>query len=127
MHERLADVIAVKGMQFFGYHGVYEEEQRLGQRFVVNVWLYLDLKRAGMTRNVDDTVDYGLAYQVVRRIVEGEPIPLIESLAEEISTQLLGAFARLLGVEVEVEKPGAPMAGVFDTVSVRIQRWRRES
>lgn len=118
------DTICVRGMRFYGYHGVFPEEQKLGQRFVVNLEMNLDLRRVGETGSLEDTVNYGDAYQHIQGVVEGEPVALIETVAEKIANKLLEIYSRLESVVVEVEKPGAPIPGVFDTVSVRIERRR---
>lgn len=118
------DSIFVRGMRFFGYHGVFPEEQKLGQRFVVNLEMNLDLRGAGQTDKLEDTVNYGEVYQYVQEVVEGQPAALIETVAEKIADKLLGTYLVLESVVVEVEKPGAPIAGIFDTVSVRIERKR---
>ncbi|WAH35847.1 dihydroneopterin aldolase [Alicyclobacillus dauci] len=118
------DEIVLTGMQFFGYHGVMPEENVTGGRFVVNARLECDLREAGETDDVSTTVDYGQVYEVVKEVVEGEPKKLIEAVAESIATRLLNKFARVQTVNVEVEKPGAPIPGVFGQVSVKIRRSR---
>lgn len=116
------DKITLRGMRFFAYHGVFPEEQKLGQRFVVHLEMYLDLHLAGQSGRLEDTVNYGEVYQMVQQVVEGEPVALIETVAENIANKLLAAYPVLDSAVVEIEKPGAPVAGVFDTVSVRIER-----
>ncbi|MFB5190321.1 dihydroneopterin aldolase [Alicyclobacillus fastidiosus] len=118
------DEIVLKGMPFFGYHGVLPEENAIGQRFVVNVWLACELSEAGRTDDVSKTVDYARVYAIVREVVEGLPKKLIEAVAEDVARQLLTTFARLQSVTVEVEKPGAPIPGIFGQVSVKIRRDR---
>lgn len=119
------DRISVRGMRFFGYHGVFQEEQKLGQQFVVHLGMNLDLRPVGHSDKLEHTVNYGEAYQIVQQVVEGKPVALIERLAENIADKLLDAYPLLDSVMVEVEKPGAPVAGIFDTVSVRIERDRK--
>ncbi|GMA62360.1 dihydroneopterin aldolase [Alicyclobacillus fastidiosus] len=118
------DEIVLKGMPFYGYHGVLPEENAMGQRFVVNAWLACELSEAGHTDDVSKTVDYARVYAIVREVVEGPPKKLIEAVAEDIARALLTAFARLQSVTVEVEKPGAPIPGIFEQVSVKIRRDR---
>lgn len=118
------DVICVRGMRFFAYHGLFEEEHKLGQRFVVNLWLHLDLRSVGQSGDLQETVDYGAAYELVRQVVEGEAVPLLEMLAERVAHRLLTSYDNLQAVSVEVEKPSAPVPGVLDTVSIRIERTR---
>ena len=122
----MVDKITLTKMPFYAYHGVMEEERSLGQRFIVNLELYLSFKEAGLSDRVKDTVNYARVYDRVKEIVEGKPFRLIEALAEHIAQELLRQFVRVQGVRVEVEKPGAPVAGVLENVSVTLERWRNE-
>jgi dihydroneopterin aldolase len=119
------DRIILAGMRFYGYHGVYPEEARLGQSFTVDVELYLDLRAAGQTDDLRKTVDYGKVYATVKRLVEGRPFKLIEALAEHVAAQVLEGFAPVAEVVVRVHKPNAPIPGPLDAVTVEIRR-RRE-
>jgi 7,8-dihydroneopterin aldolase/epimerase/oxygenase len=121
------DKIKLQRMQFYAYHGVFAEEQKLGQRFVVSMILHLDLSLPGTSDDVADTVNYGLIYDLVKQIVEGKAFHLIEALAEKLAHEVLVRFPLVRGIEIEVEKPGAPVVGVLDTVSVWIERWQVES
>ncbi len=126
MEENAAlDEILLEGMRFYGYHGVHPEEQRLGQRFVVDVALAMSLRDAGERDDLADTVSYSAAYAEIRRVVEGEPRKLIEAVAEEIAAAMLALDARVQRVRVRVAKPEAPVKGsILDAVAVRITRWR---
>ncbi len=117
------DTIFFKGMTFYGYHGVYPEETRLGQRFVVDLELGLDLAPAARTDDLNQTVDYGRVYQVVRELVEGKPCRLVETLAERIADALLAGFP-VEEVRVRVTKPNPPIPGHYDAVGVEIRRSR---
>jgi 7,8-dihydroneopterin aldolase/epimerase/oxygenase len=118
------DQIILKGMPFFGYHGVLAEETVMGQRFIVNVELSVDLSRPGVSDTVADTVNYAEVYQLVKQIVEGPPRKLIEAVAERIASEVLGHYTMVKSVMVEVEKPGAPIPGIFEQVSVKINRYQ---
>ena len=121
----LRDEILLEGMRFYGYHGVHPEEQRLGQRFVVDVALTVDLQAAGESDDLAETVSYSAAYTEIRRIVEGPPRKLIEAVAEDIASALLALDGRVQRVQVRVAKPEAPVKGsVLDAVAVRIMRHR---
>ncbi|MBX6352810.1 MAG: dihydroneopterin aldolase [Thermoflavifilum sp.] len=120
------DEIVLRGMQFYGRHGVNPAEKEMGQRFIVHLVLGLDVREAAASDDVRRTVNYAQVYRVVQQLVEGEPVRLIETLAERIAGHLLDRFPRLLRVQVEVEKPGAPIPGIFSTVSVRLERRRGE-
>ncbi|MCL6548228.1 MAG: dihydroneopterin aldolase [Alicyclobacillus sp.] len=116
------DEIRIRGMQFFGRHGVLPQETELGQRFIVHLALRLDLAPAGRSDDLRDTVDYGKVYARVKRVVEGEPVKLIERVAERIAEELLAHYSSLHSVAVTVVKPNAPVAGVLDAVEVSIER-----
>lgn len=119
------DKILLNGMEFYGYHGVFQEEKRLGQRYVVDVVLYTDLETAGKTDNIDDSIDYGEVFQLVKKIVEGEPKNLIEAVAETIAEKLLAKFNKLTACTVKVKKPNPPIAGNYESVAVQIYRERK--
>ncbi|WP_036962446.1 dihydroneopterin aldolase [Pseudoclavibacter soli] len=117
------DVIALRGIRARGRHGVFEAEQQLGQTFIVDVDLYVDLARAAATDDLACTVDYGaVALRVVERIT-GAPVALIERLAALIVDDLL-VIDGVHEVTVTVHKPQAPITVPFDDVSVRLHRAR---
>ena len=120
----MTDRIFFRGIVLFGRHGVYKEEERLGQRFEIDLDCRLDLSKAGKTDSVHETVDYGAIYETVRHLVEDERFLLIEALAEMIADHLLADFDKLQSVRVEIRKPSAPIPGVFDTVGIEIHRAR---
>lgn len=120
------DQIFLRGMQFFGRHGVFSEETSLGQRFVVHLRLSADLSLAGETDDISRTIDYGAVYRCVQGIVEGEPVRLLERLATRVAADVLDHFDRVQTVEVTVEKPNAPIPGVFDTMGVTLVRHRED-
>ncbi|HKE51649.1 MAG TPA: dihydroneopterin aldolase [Actinomycetes bacterium] len=119
----MADRIDVRGLSGRGRHGVYDHERAEGQRFVVDLALWLDTRAAAAADELSATVDYGsLAGQVVD-LIEGEPVALIETLAQRIATLCLTEPA-IDTVEVTVHKPQAPITVPFDDVSVTITRSR---
>jgi dihydroneopterin aldolase len=119
------DEILLEGMRFYAYHGVNPEERALGQRFSVDVVLAVDLRRAGRSDDLADTVSYSAVYKLVRRIVEGEPRQLVEAVAEEIAAAILAEFPPVARVTVAVRKPEVPMKGsMLDAAGVRITRSR---
>jgi len=119
------DRISLKKMQFYGYHGLFAEEKKLGQRFVVSVDVFTSLKQSGLSDNMEDSIDYGEIYQKVANIVEGSSFNLIEAVAEKISQTLLGYFQKIEACEVEVLKPDPPINGHYEAVSVQIYRERK--
>jgi dihydroneopterin aldolase len=121
------DEILLEGMRFYAYHGVNPEERALGQRFLVDVVMAVDLRRPGQSDNLADTVSYSDVYKVVRGIVEGEPRNLIEAVAAEIAAEILTGFPPVARVTVTVRKPEVPMKGsLLDAAGVRITRWQAD-
>jgi dihydroneopterin aldolase len=121
------DSIELRGLTFYGYHGAFAEEQRLGQRFVVDLSLSVDLKEAGRLDDLKRTVDYGKVAETVRTVVEGRPFRLIEALAEALASAILAGHPRVQEIRVRVEKPSAPVAvAPTGLVAVEIRR-RREA
>jgi dihydroneopterin aldolase len=119
----LTDRIIVAGMRFWGYHGVRPEENTLGQPFIVDVELYLDLQKTGRSDDLADTVNYGLVYRLVEEIVTGKPRRLLENIAETIAARVLEEFP-VLEVLVRVKKPHVPLPGIVDYAAVEIRRGR---
>jgi 7,8-dihydroneopterin aldolase/epimerase/oxygenase len=117
------DAITIRGLEVFGHHGVLEHERRFGQRFVVDVTLGLDLAPAAASDDLTRTVDYGTLTGDIAGIVAGEPVDLIETLAERIATRCLDD-ERVVDVEVTVHKPAAPVPAVVSEVAVTVRRTR---
>jgi 7,8-dihydroneopterin aldolase/epimerase/oxygenase len=123
----MTDSIEIRGIHCFGYHGVHAEERQLGQRFLIDVLLSLDLRAASSEDDLSRGADYGQVVRRTREIVEGEPSKLIETVAERVAAALLQAFDSVTGVEICVHKPNAPIAGApVDDIAVRILRQRGE-
>ena len=119
----MSDTITLRGLRARGRHGVYEFERERGQDFVVDVVLELDLGRASASDDVADTVHYGELADRLVAIVAGEPVNLIETLAERLASACL-ADARVDAATVTVHKPSAPIPHAFTDVSVAIRRTR---
>lgn len=117
------DRVRLHGLRFSGRHGVFAEERERDQPFVVNVDLFVDLRAAGASDDLAQTVDYGAVAQTVRAIIEGPSVQLIETLAERIAAELLRTTTAE-AVWVRVAKPEAPIGVTFDTVAVEILRGR---
>ena len=118
------DKIILKNIAFFGYHGVLQEEKTLGQRFYIDVEMYVDLRKASETDDVLETVDYGAVYKTVRLEAEDNRYDLIESLAGHIADSVLKTFCKVDEIIVTVRKPSAPVVGVLDYAAVEIRRKR---
>ncbi|GHH85419.1 dihydroneopterin aldolase [Streptomyces sulfonofaciens] len=117
------DRVALHGLRARGHHGVYAREREEGQPFVVDLVLGLDTRAAAADDDLTKTVDYGTVAEEVVGIVAGEPVALIETLAERIAQACL-THEGVLEAEVRVHKPDAPITVPFDDVTVTIIRSR---
>jgi dihydroneopterin aldolase len=123
MNERLLDRLAVRGIEAFGHHGVFDFERREGQVFVVDLVLHLDTREAGRTDDLQQTVDYGSLVARVKSAVESDPVDLIEALAARLAEVCL-EDPRVHKTEVTVHKPDAPIDATFSDVALTITRSR---
>ena len=117
------DRLAVRGIEAFGHHGVFDFERRQGQIFRVDLVLGMDTRPAARSDDLQDTVDYGTLVAAVKKAVETEPVDLIETLAQRIADVCL-TDSRVQWTEVTVHKPNAPIEATFTDVALTISRSR---
>ena len=117
----MSDVIRVLGISAHGFHGVFAQERAVGQQFVVDVELSLDLAPAGKADDLSLTLDYSAVARLVVEQIQGEPVALIETLAERIAQSIL-EYELVQSVLVTVHKPQAPLGVDFTDVQVQIRR-----
>lgn len=115
------DRILIAGIRELGVHGVLPEEQVRPQPFEVDVELHVDLRRAGASDDLDDTVDYAAVCEAVSRVIASEKYRLLERLAERIA-EVCCADPRVEGVVVEVRKVHPPVRAMLNHVGVRVER-----
>ena len=116
-----SDRVRLTGLRVLGYHGVLAQERRAGQEFVVDVALALDVRAAAGGDDLAQTVDYAALADRLAAVVGGEPVALLETLAERLAAVCL-ADPRVRSAEVTVHKPAAPVAQRVDDVSVTVVR-----
>lgn len=119
------DKILLNNMMFYGFHGTYEHERELGQRFYVDVELAIDSTQAGKTDDLNHTVDYTAIYARIKEIAENRRFQLLEALASTIAETVLG-WDKVSVVTVRVRKPSVPIPGQLDYVQLEMTR-RREN
>ena len=116
--------IELKNLIFFAYHGVLEEESRLGQRFNVDVLLTLENGLGFAADTTEQTVNYIEVYAIVKEIIENKRFNLIERLAEVIAETILRKFAKVTEATIKVRKPSVPVACVCDYFAVEVTQCR---
>ena len=108
------DKIILNGCRFYGYHGAFVEEQTLGQVFVVDLELAVDLTRASQSDNLADTVHYGLVFEAVQ----------IERLAGAICEDLFDQFVPIQSIKIRITKENPPINGHYRSVGIELERSR---
>jgi len=119
----MLDRITISGLRVRGYHGVLPHERAAGQDFVVDAVLWLDAAPAAAADDLSLTADYGAVADRLAAIVSGEPVDLIETLADRLAAACLAA-SPVQGAEVTVHKPHAPVGQEVADIAVTVRRGR---
>jgi dihydroneopterin aldolase len=120
----MSDHIFVTGLLVHAHHGVMPHEEEVGQRFVIDLELTVDLSRAGTSDKLADTVSYSSIVDTATRAFTGKSFRLVETAAAITAEALLAGFPKVSAVRVTVHKPHAPIAAIFNDVGVSILRQR---
>ena len=118
------DKITIKDLEIFAYHGVLPAEKKQGQTFIVSVDMFLELRDAGVTDQLDKTINYAQVCDDISCVVTGDKYDLIEAVAENIADAILMKYHQIMELVVKVSKPQAPIDMTFDTVAVTVNRRR---
>jgi dihydroneopterin aldolase len=116
--------ICLNEMVFYGYHGVFAEERRLGQRFIVSLHLFTADEHDKTIQKLEDTVDYTKVYNLLKQIMESDQFQLLESVANMILDKVLGEFALVRKAKVFIQKPSVPIQGSLKSVELVMERSR---
>lgn len=116
------DIIHIKDLEVFAKHGVFKEENTLGQRFIVSAELYTDFSKAIINEDLDESIDYGKVSMLITEFMQNNTFKLIETVAVKLSYFLLLNLNHLKEVKIEIKKPWAPIGLPLDTASVEITR-----
>ena len=117
------NIIRIKNMKFYAYHGVTETEKEIGNRFEVDCEFKIAATQTLMSDSLDDTVDYSSVYDLVSRIVTENKFNLVETLANKLADDIFEAY-NLSRVRIRVRKIKPPMAGEIDCFEVETERKR---
>ncbi len=120
------DNIRIENLEVFAHHGVYKEENHLGQKFVISAVFFLDTVKAGMTDDLSYSLNYAEACQFIKKKMEETNYKLLEAVVENLAKDILLHFPLVREVELTLKKPWAPILLPLETVSVTIKRkWHR--
>lgn len=115
--------IQIKNLEVFANHGVFPEETKLGQKFLLSLVMYLDTRRAGKTDDLEKSVNYGEVSSFMTAYMKEHPYQLIEAAAENLAEELLLRYPLLDGITLELKKPWVPVGLPLETVSIEITRF----
>lgn len=118
------DRIILSDLAFYGYHGVMLEENKLGQRFRIDLECGMDLTRAARNDEVEATVSYADIYDLVKEATEDTRYKLIEALAQHIIDRLFDTFAPFQWIRIRIRKPEAPVRAVVGEFAIELYRER---
>jgi dihydroneopterin aldolase len=110
--------IHLKKLRFHGYHGVLPEETVLGQPWIIDLDLVVDIGHAAATDELQHTVNYAEVHDLVRDIVTGEPVALVETLANRILSAVLSAHPRVRSATITIHKPHVPIPGAHEGIAL---------
>ena len=120
------DEIRIENLEIYAGHGVFEDENRLGQPFFVDIILYTDTRTAGERDDLSLSTHYGEVSHLVNRFLKEHTYKLIETAAEKTAEQILFHFPLVQSLDLEIRKPKAPIGLPFGSVSVKIHRgWKK--
>jgi dihydroneopterin aldolase len=120
----MSDAIFITGLLVHAHHGVMRHEKKVGQQFVIDLELAIDLAQAGTSDKLVDTVSYASIVEAATRAFTAKSFRLVEAAAQAIADEVLASFPRVASVRVTVHKPHAPIAAIFNDVGVTIRRTR---
>jgi dihydroneopterin aldolase len=120
----MSDTIFVHGLLVHAHHGVMAHEEKVGQRFMIDLELAIDLVAAGDSDKLADTASYGAIVETATRAFTKQSYRLVEAAAARVAEALLAAFPHVTSARVTVHKPHAPVAAIFNDVGVSILRRR---
>jgi 7,8-dihydroneopterin aldolase/epimerase/oxygenase len=124
-HDRpRGDAIEISGLAIHAFHGCFDAERELGQRFVLDVMMHADLAKAGASDDLADTLDYGAVTARITHHFTSRPFRLIEAAAHHVAMSLLAEFPTLNAIRLKLHKPNAPIKAHFTDVACIVERWR---
>ena len=121
------DQIKITDLEVFANHGVFPEENKLGQKFLISAVLYTDTRKAGKTDDLTASIHYGEVSAFITKYMKEHTYQLLERVAETLAEEMLKSISRLCKIDLEIKKPWAPVGLPLETVSVKIERCWNEA
>ena len=116
--------IKLNKMVFFGYHGTFAEERKLGQRYIVDILLETDAVNDPQIRKLEDTVDYTKVFDLIKHVMETHSYHLMENCANHVLEELFKQFEGVLFAQISIKKPSVAINGSLDSAEIVMERNR---
>jgi 7,8-dihydroneopterin aldolase/epimerase/oxygenase len=117
--------ISLEGLEFFAYHGFSQEEQKVGNRYGIDITIEVDFAKAAQQDKINSTVDYHALYKVISKEM-AESTKLLESIAERIVIAVFHHFSQVSSIEISVSKFNPPIGGICQRARIIMKRERNE-
>lgn len=121
---RNSDLIILEGLKFFSHIGYFDFEQENGQNFYLDIVLELGRPLAMANDELEDSVNYGVVYELVKQFMEAARHRLLEAAVEDLAALIFDRFVLVNGLQIRLMKPEAPIDGIFENMAVEISRRR---
>lgn len=112
-------VISIEGMEFFAYHGCFKEEQLIGTKFIIDLFITVDTSKAEVSDSLQDTVNYQEVFQLVKKEME-ETSKLLEHVGKRILKSAKEKFPQIEKATLKIRKMNPPLGGKMDFVSITL-------
>ncbi len=122
----MQNIIRLKKISFYAYHGVFRQEQNVGGKFEADVDIHTDFSEAAQSDDLTQTVDYEKVYKLIISISDSQKYYLLEALAMKIVDELFNNFSMITFVSLKIRKNNPPIGGVVDSVEVEVAKSRSE-
>ena len=114
-------VIALEGMQFYAYHGFYEEEQKIGNHFIVDVQVETRVNKAAQMDDLAGTINYETLYTITRMEMR-KPSQLLEHVGQRIIDKVSSQYPKVKNVRIRISKMQPPLGGRVDRAFIEMEQ-----
>jgi dihydroneopterin aldolase len=111
-------------MVFYGFHGAYAEERKLGQRYLVDIELETPQEHDTEIRKLEDTIDYTIVFNLIKQVMETNSYQLMENCANHVLDELFLQFPGIISAEISIKKPSVAINGSLDSAEIIMDRQR---
>ncbi|KPK96383.1 hypothetical protein AMJ80_00360 [bacterium SM23_31] len=119
------DIIRICNMSFFGHHGPWTNERKIGNHYQADINIYLDTRKAAKSDSIRKTIDYSGIFDIAQEVIERNSYKLLETIAEKIARKILEMFD-IISVDVTIRKLKPSLRGVVDFVEITISRKKKK-